>query len=78
VSESGVARAGDPSPEHDRYRLLLEITDVIARAQSVHEAFKELASPVLDLTGGELLSFSLHDARRDCMVNHYWKKNQES
>ena len=78
MSESGVARAGDPSPEHDRYRLLLEITDVIARAQSVHEAFKELASPVLDLTGGELLSFSLHDARRDCMVNHYWKKNQES
>ncbi len=69
---------GDPSSEHSRYRLLLEITDMVARASSVPDAFKELAPPVLDLTGGELLSLSLHDARRDCMLNRYWKKNQES
>jgi formate hydrogenlyase transcriptional activator len=58
--------------------LLLEITDMVARASSVPDAFKELAPPVLDLTGGELLSLSLHDPRRDCMLNRYWKKNQES
>jgi len=66
------------SPEHNRYRLLLEITDMVARAQSLPEAFKELAPPVLDMTGGELLNLSLYDPRRDCMLTHYWKKNQES
>ncbi len=66
------------SPERSRYRLLLEITDVVARANSLPEAFKELAPPVLALTGGELLNLSLYDRRRDCMQTHYWKKNQES
>jgi formate hydrogenlyase transcriptional activator len=66
------------SPEHDRYRLLLEITDQIARSQSLPEALKELAPAVLTLTGGELLNLSLYDQRQDCMVTHYWKKNQES
>ncbi len=78
MSESRVALEGDASLEHSRYRLLLEITDLVAKANSVPDAFKELAAPVLDLTGGELLSLSLHDARRDCMLNRYWKKNRES
>jgi formate hydrogenlyase transcriptional activator len=78
MSESGSAFEGNPLPERDRYRLLLEITDVVARSQSLPEAFKKLASPVLELTGGELLNLSLHDPQRDCMVTHYWKKNQES
>lgn len=78
MSAGKFALGGDSSPEHSRYRLLLEITDMVARAQSLPDAFKELAPPVLDLTGGELLSLSLHDAHRDCMVNRYWKKNQES
>ena len=64
--------------EHNRYRLLLEITDTVARASSLPDAFRELAQPVLALTGGELLNLSLYDARRDCMLNRYWKKNQES
>jgi GAF domain-containing protein len=33
---------------------------------------------VLNLTGGELLSLSLHDPSRDCMLNRYWTRNQES
>jgi formate hydrogenlyase transcriptional activator len=78
MSAGKFALEEDPSPEHSRYRLLLEITDMVARAQSLPDAFKELAPPVLNLTGGELLSLSLHDARRDCMVNRYWKKNRES
>jgi formate hydrogenlyase transcriptional activator len=78
MSESGVAPEGDPSPERDRYRLLLEITDLVARAKSLPEAFKELARPVLALTGGEMLNLSLYDPRRDCMVTRYWKKNEES
>jgi len=78
MSENRAGLEGDTSPEHDRYRLLLEITDVMARAQSLPEAFKEFAPPVLALTGGELLNLSLHDPRRDCMLTHYWKKNQES
>jgi formate hydrogenlyase transcriptional activator len=64
--------------ERNRYRLLLEITDVVARAESLPEAFTELAPPVLALTGGELLNLSLYDPRRDCMQSRYWKKNQES
>src|SRR5260370_5050991 len=78
MSASKFTPGEDASPEHSRYRLLLEITDMVARASSLPDAFKEIAPPVLDLTGGELLSLSLHDARRDCMLNRYWKKNQES
>jgi formate hydrogenlyase transcriptional activator len=64
--------------ESDRYQLLLEVTDRVARTQSLPDALRELASPVLNLTGGELLNLSLYDPRRDCMLTHYWKKNQES
>ena len=78
MSESGVAFDKDASPERNRYRVLLEITDLIAQAKSLPEAFKELAPPVLALTGGELLNFSLHDPRRDRMLTQYWKKNRES
>ena len=78
MSEGGVAPERDASPERSRYRLLLEITDLVARAKSLPDAFKELAAPVLALTGGELLNLSLHDPRRDCMLTHYWKRNQES
>jgi formate hydrogenlyase transcriptional activator len=78
MSAGKFAIGEDPLPERSRYRLLLEITDMVARANSLPDAFKELAPPLLDLTGGELLSLSLHDPRRDCMLNRYWKKNQES
>jgi len=78
MPENRVALEGEASPEHSRYRLLLEITDLVARARSLPEALKELAAPVLALTGGELLNLSLHDPRRDCMLTQYWKKNQES
>jgi formate hydrogenlyase transcriptional activator len=78
MSESGGAVVGADSSERDRYRLLLEITDVVARAESLPDAFKELARPVLALTGGELLNLSLYDSRRDCMQTQYWKKNEES
>jgi len=77
-SETRVAPEGDPSPDRQRYRLLLEVTDLVARAKSLPDAFKELAPPVLALTGGELLNLSLYDPRRDCMQTHYWKKNRES
>ena len=69
---------GDFSPDHDRYRLLLQITDVVARAQSLPEAFQEFAPSLLALTGGEILNLSLHDARRNLMLTHYWKRNHES
>jgi formate hydrogenlyase transcriptional activator len=78
MSESRVALDRVASPERNRYRLLLEITDVVARAETLPDAFNELAPPVLALTGGELLNLSLYDPRRDCMQTHYWKKNQES
>jgi len=78
MSESGVALEKEPSTERDRYRLLLEITDLVARAKSLPDAFKELAPPVLALTGGEVLNLSLHDPRRNCMLSRYWKKNQEN
>jgi len=78
MSESRIALVGDPSPERNRYRLLLEITDVVARSNNLPDALAQLAPPVLDLTGGELLNLSLHDASRDCMVTRYWKRNRES
>lgn len=78
MSANGIKLERGLSPEHNRYRLLLEITDLVARTDSLSKAFQELAPPVLDLTGGELLNLSLYDARRDCMLNRYWKKDQES
>ena len=78
MSEDRVGLEGDASPERTRYRLLLEITDMVARAKSLPDAFKELAPPVLDLTDGELLNLALYDPRRNCMLNQYWKKNLES
>ncbi|MGA2354926.1 MAG: sigma 54-interacting transcriptional regulator [Terriglobales bacterium] len=65
-------------PDSERYRLLLEITDAVARAQTLPEALKSIARPVLALTGGELLNLSLHDSRAGGMKTYYWKKNQES
>ncbi len=78
MSANRVPLDGYDSAERNRYRLLLEITDVVARAESLPDAFKQLAPPVLDITRGELLNLSLYDARGDCMQTHYWKKNQES
>ena len=78
MSEGGVAPCKNASPERNRYRALLEITDLVARAKSLPEAFKELAAPVLALTSGELLTYSLHDPHRDSMLTHYWKRNEES
>jgi formate hydrogenlyase transcriptional activator len=78
MSETRVVLDKDASPERKRYRGLLEITDLVVRAKSLPDAFKELAPPVLALTAGELLNYSLHDPRRDRMLTHYWKRNQES
>jgi len=78
MSANRVGLEGDTSPESARYRLLLEVTDMIARAKSLPDAFRELAPPVLDLTNGELLNLALYDPLRNCMLNQYWKKNQES
>jgi formate hydrogenlyase transcriptional activator len=78
MSQNGAEFHGIASPERGRYRLLLEATDRLAAAKSLPEAFKELAPPVLDLTGGELLNLSLHDPHRNFMLTQYWKKNQET
>jgi formate hydrogenlyase transcriptional activator len=78
MSEYRAELKGDSAPERDRYRLLLQFTDVVARAQSLAEAFQEFAPPVLAMTGGEMLNLSLYDQRRDLMLTQYWKKNNES
>jgi formate hydrogenlyase transcriptional activator len=78
MSANTVACEGYPSSERDRYQLLLEVTDRVATSRSLPDALKELAPPVLALTGAELLGLSLYDAGRDLMLTRYWKKNQES
>jgi GAF domain-containing protein len=78
MSETSGGLEGKASPESNRYRLLLEVTDRVARTESLPEALRELAPPVLAVTGGELLNLSLYDQRRDCMLTQYWKKNKES
>ncbi len=78
MSANRVAREGDDSSDRSRYRLLLEITETVARAQSLPDAFQELATSVLALTGGELLNLSLYEPRQNCMRTRFWNKKQES
>jgi hypothetical protein len=66
----------DAPSERKRYWLLLEITEAVARSKSLSDAFNELAAPVLSLTGGDLLDFSLHDSNGNRMSTQYWKRNQ--
>ncbi len=66
------------SSERSRYRLLLEITDRLSRADNLAEVFTEVAPPLLDLTGADLLNLSLPEPHRDYMATQYWKKNNES
>jgi formate hydrogenlyase transcriptional activator len=78
LSGNSIVIDGNNAPGLSRYRLLLEITELVAKAPSLSEAFKELAPQVLALTGSELINLSLHDPLQDCMLTHYWKKNLES
>jgi hypothetical protein len=41
MSDNKVELDGDPLPERDRYRVLLQITDHIARAPSLPDAVRE-------------------------------------
>jgi formate hydrogenlyase transcriptional activator len=68
----------DQPPEKERYRLLLEITEAIARAQPLPELIQAISAPVLALTRGDLLNLSLYDRQRGYMKNRYWKKNEGS
>ncbi|MBI1740892.1 MAG: sigma 54-interacting transcriptional regulator, partial [Candidatus Koribacter versatilis] len=67
-----------PPPERCRYRLLLETTDLVVRTRNLPDLFKELAPRVLSLTACDFLNFSLYDPSQNCMLTHYWKRNQES
>ncbi|MGA7630809.1 MAG: sigma 54-interacting transcriptional regulator [Terriglobales bacterium] len=78
MSARPFAFEGDPTHENERYRLLLEITDVVARAETLPEAIQAISAPVLALTGSDLLNLSLYDQRHGHMRTHYWKKNEES
>jgi formate hydrogenlyase transcriptional activator len=71
-------RYDSPRRERLRDRLLLATTDLVVRARNLPDLFKELAPRILNLTGCEFLKFSLHDPRQNCMITHYWTKNQES
>src|SRR5712692_8530752 len=71
-------RSDSPRPERHRDRRLLETTDVVVRARNLPDLFKELAPRVLNLTGCDFLKFSQHDPSQNCMVTHYWKRNQET
>jgi hypothetical protein len=78
MSQGGSGSPDDAAMAKNRYQLLRDITDSVTRAKSLTAAFQEFARPVLSLTGCDLLNLSLHDPSRDCMLTHYWKRNQES
>lgn len=51
MSENGEALEADPSSEYNRYRVLLEITDMVARAKSLPEAIQRTRLPIAGLDG---------------------------
>ncbi|MFY9559878.1 MAG: sigma 54-interacting transcriptional regulator [Terriglobales bacterium] len=61
-----------------RYRQLLGSADLFVGTRRRPDLFRELAPRIFDLTGCDFLNFSLHDPSQNCMITHYWKKNQES
>src|SRR6266478_8244405 len=71
-------RSDSPGHQRQRDRLLLETTDLVVRARNLPDLLKELAPRILNLTGCDFLKFSQHDASQNCMITHYWKRNQES
>jgi formate hydrogenlyase transcriptional activator len=58
--------------------LLLEAFDLVVRSRNVPDLFRELAPRILDLTECDFLKFSQHDFSQNCMVTHYWTRNQGS
>jgi formate hydrogenlyase transcriptional activator len=71
-------RSDSPRPERHRDRRLLEATDVVVRARNLPDLLKELAPRILNLTDCDFLKFSQHDPSQNCMITHYWKRDQES
>jgi len=69
--------ATGPSPDQRRYRVLLELTALVARTRTLNGALQQIAPSLLSLTGGTFLNISLHDPRHDRMDAHYWKANLE-
>jgi formate hydrogenlyase transcriptional activator len=72
------SRSGSSGHERPRDRLLLEAVDLVVRSRNAPDLFRELASRILDLTECDYLKFSQHDYSQNCMVTHYWTRNQES
>jgi len=66
-----------PGSDRCRYRLLIETATHVVQAGNLPDLFKHLAPRILSLTGCHFLNFSLHDVLQDCMIAHYWKKNEE-
>jgi len=79
VSEESVALDQDASPERTRYRVLLEITDLIAHAKSLPEAFKETGPPGAGSHGMRVVDFTPTTTRAGtcslCSAS-YWKKRR--
>ena len=72
------SRSGSSGHVGPRDRLLLEAFDLVVRSRNVPDLFRELAPRILDLTECDFLKFSEHDFSQNCMVTHYWSRNQES
>jgi len=68
---------GSSGSEGGHYRLLLETAELAVHAVSLPDLFSQLAPRILSLTGCHFLNFSVHDAHQDCMITHYWKRDEE-
>jgi formate hydrogenlyase transcriptional activator len=58
--------------------ILLEIASLAVRTKTHPELFERLAPHIQQLTGCDLVNFSLYDSKQNGMVTYYWTKERES
>jgi formate hydrogenlyase transcriptional activator len=72
----GGGETGSFPVQRSSSEILLAITDLVLRLRSLPDLLKDLAPLVQNLTGCDLVNFSLYDSRQNCMLTDYWIRNQ--
>jgi len=66
-----------PSPSSAAPETILEIASLAVRSRSQSDLFHQLAPYLQQLTGCEIVNFSIYDPDQNRMLTHFWTQNRE-